>query len=587
MDHFLAEVFDLYSHTDIYDKVGLTITDGQFHYQELFTHPRVIKGLLNRWVYKFLFKVEPCKQHIKYDYDALDEIYKSIAINSIYKFIKIDIDPRIITSEFEKYMERITSDVHFVKKELYEKLAARINKNEKDMYDPTQTLFQLFKRCIGLTTISDFYENEMINIINKTNGNKNKSIVTGLELDILPLPENVTTYSQADHARRICANDYYLCRTIYQQKVLILGDDAPSANEMSTVIAAYNPKVIFYTDPCRQPFGLSYHTPPNFLAAIPKLAKECVVIGTKGTLALAENACMIPCTPDIIAFDYFASTMVKEFAKQPVNIPSEILKEYFKRVNNLPEQTQTTKNTRNSILVIDNRKNMVNVLALKISLSNLRDKTWHIVFMTLPEHNDYYRTRMPDANISFMTHPIQEKQGPFNIEDYNILMKDPLTWQLLDNLQVETVLTVQDDGIILKPGLENEFFDNDMKCKYDYVGAPWQPSEMLKGTSPEYVGNGGLSMRNVKMMRTIAEAPATCRDKVFNVMQPMPEDVFFATEIKKANQGSARLPSREKAHRFASEMVLDPRSLGIHKPWGYYPISQIKSMYFANDYAKS
>lgn len=135
----------------------------------------------------------------------------------------------------------------------------------------------------------------------------------------------------------------------------------------------------------------------------------------------------------------------------------------------------------------------------------------------------------------------------------------------------ESCLTIQDDGMIFRKGIEAQFLE-----KYDYVGAPWVYKEgennnrhLLNVTNPHFVGNGGLSLRNVKMMCDIvADAENTCARNLFNNdMQPIPEDVFFSYEVF-VRKG--RIPTKEVAMGFSSEEILNMVSLGVHKMWAYH-----------------
>eukprot|EP00798_Chlamydomonas_sp_ICE-L_P001289 gene1289-biopygen14150 len=95
-------------------------------------------------------------------------------------------------------------------------------------------------------------------------------------------------------------------------------------------------------------------------------------------------------------------------------------------------------------------------------------------------------------------------------------------------------LFVQDDGMIVRPGIEE---DEEIMAQ-DYVGAPWADAPAnaeLKRLVPTLVGNSGLSLRRVDACLDVTEPTTTPvhrmsgGGRLFNFnLQPEPEDVFFA-----------------------------------------------------------
>lgn len=88
------------------------------------------------------------------------------------------------------------------------------------------------------------------------------------------------------------------------------------------------------------------------------------------------------------------------------------------------------------------------------------------------------------------------------------------------------VLIIQDDGVIVRPGIEKQLH-------YDYVGPPWIHSEVNKEiilmNKGLLVGNGGLSIRNPRVMYDICHKFAKEGQRLFNnQLQPIPEDVFLS-----------------------------------------------------------
>ena len=143
--------------------------------------------------------------------------------------------------------------------------------------------------------------------------------------------------------------------------------------------------------------------------------------------------------------------------------------------------------------------------------------------------------------------------------------------------QSRRVLTVQDDGMLARPGLD----DDAEVLAQAFVGAPWTRADepyrrmMEEAGVPEaFVGNGGLSLRDPSMMLEVAEAAE--RDglarALFNGnLQPLPEDVMFAVGL--ARRGM--VTPRAVAQRFAFEELPPAAEMpyGFHKPWPYMAAS--------------
>jgi hypothetical protein len=101
--------------------------------------------------------------------------------------------------------------------------------------------------------------------------------------------------------------------------------------------------------------------------------------------------------------------------------------------------------------------------------------------------------------------------------------------------------------------------------KYDYVGAPWPDPGMratIDNRSLQFtIGNGGLSLRNVRVMLAITRRhPYPCNREL-----PIPEDVYFAFWLK-AHDEVYWVPRSEEASAFAMEHVYNPCAAGLHAP---------------------
>ena len=154
-------------------------------------------------------------------------------------------------------------------------------------------------------------------------------------------------------------------------------------------------------------------------------------------------------------------------------------------------------------------------------------------------------------------------------------MKDELTWLQLLGGTYQYCLTIQDDGMLIRPGMEAQF----MEQGYDYVGAPWSKNQLLidAGVDDNMVGNGGLSLRNIDVMLDICKCERARGNTLFNNdMQPIPEDVFFVSAIKKRG---GKMPTFVQATRFAIEQTYCEEALGFHKPWPYIDMKVLQNFF--------
>jgi hypothetical protein len=120
-----------------------------------------------------------------------------------------------------------------------------------------------------------------------------------------------------------------------------------------------------------------------------------------------------------------------------------------------------------------------------------------------------------------------------------------MTKEFYEKIPTENLLIFQIDSLICAPhkDLLGAYMD------YDYVGAPWGDGN---------VGNGGFSFRKKSKMIQFLEA-CPLNDKV--------EDMYFGGVCEKF---SLKKPDFEKAKEFSVETVYNPKSFGMHKPWGTF-----------------
>lgn len=124
-----------------------------------------------------------------------------------------------------------------------------------------------------------------------------------------------------------------------------------------------------------------------------------------------------------------------------------------------------------------------------------------------------------------------------SIAEYNKLLTSTNFW--VNFLKFDRVLIIQHDSALLRKGLE-DFYE------WDYIGAPW--------IFQDYGGNGGLSLRNPKLMYKI------CLEKKYIPSIYGNEDLFFSHYV----MHYGNLAPREECEKFSCETIFKLGTLGYH-----------------------
>ena len=230
-----------------------------------------------------------------------------------------------------------------------------------------------------------------------------------------------------------------------------------------------------------------------------------------------------------------------------------------------------------AVVVIDTRSNPMSAASVLIALDNLERASWGALVFTSTAGAGFFREALPTARVEVL----EELDAPaFDTEAYNRLLKDARFWR---RIRARHVLLVQDDGLLVRPGLEASGL-----LRFEYVGAPWTlmlPQLTEAGAGPEFVGNGGLSLRRVDFCARVCELRAANRTRwLFNsCLQPEPEDVFFAAEAAAWPGGTPCTAADAASFAVEEGHLLPPRRaavpLGFHKPWGYHPIEHVRAFF--------
>lgn len=142
------------------------------------------------------------------------------------------------------------------------------------------------------------------------------------------------------------------------------------------------------------------------------------------------------------------------------------------------------------------------------------------------------------AGVRWVTCPPLE-----GIEDYNRIMLR----ELVHHVRTSHVLIMQWDGFITDPGRWRDEF-----LQWDYIGAPW-----YHGGHPGLVGNGGFSLRSVKLLKALQEAPVDYRQ---------PEDVEICVHLQPllTERWGTHIAPLALAQEFACEYGPPRPAFGFH-----------------------
>lgn len=179
----------------------------------------------------------------------------------------------------------------------------------------------------------------------------------------------------------------------------------------------------------------------------------------------------------------------------------------------------------------------------------------HYFLFTSSELRDKYDNELKSFDIDYTI--VDIKLDDDTVHGYNLLLTDYGVEFWAHFMDFERVLIFQNDSSLLRSGIE-DFYE------YDYIGAPYDYFP--------YVGNGGLSLRNPKIMMQI------CLN--YNWKRDCGEDLHFTKIMAEHNIG--KLAPLEVAKKFSVESIFELGTLGYHKPWYYLgeeKYKQIKTQY--------
>lgn len=154
-----------------------------------------------------------------------------------------------------------------------------------------------------------------------------------------------------------------------------------------------------------------------------------------------------------------------------------------------------------------------------------------------------------------------------------------LVQNLHNRFDTDYVLTIQDDGFPLRPGVEK------FVGRYDYIGAPWMRHVMWYDwyPTPYCVGNGGFSLRSKKICQTVCEYYRKYFSRMPYWWYLLGDDTFCCKTLRfwfPRFRNRFRWATREEAWSFSREHAvdgLDPNvlPLGFHGEVGWRNVRQM------------
>lgn len=198
-------------------------------------------------------------------------------------------------------------------------------------------------------------------------------------------------------------------------------------------------------------------------------------------------------------------------------------------------------------IIIEPREHPAMELVLSNFTKNL-DNRWNFIIFH-GKRNKKYIENLIDQKLPKEKSRIQLINlhiDNLSIMDYNNLL---FTKSFYNYIPTEMFLIFQTDTLISEK-YKNNIYDF---MKYDYVGAPWDTTNI--DIAKLQVGNGGLSLRRKSKML-----------EILNNCVPMgePEDVFFALKCPNVKLNK---PDYKTAMHFSVESIYCDSSFGLHKPW--------------------
>lgn len=257
-----------------------------------------------------------------------------------------------------------------------------------------------------------------------------------------------------------------------------------------------------------------------------------------------------------------------------------IQNKYAEETNLLAESW--SKENLGAIIIDERATSQLRATVLNTLLMGRR--RWKVSIYTTTKSLDAMQALFKDLEPIVEINCLEQTNSEFGWNGYNQLLKDPNFWQ---SLNYNKILIFQTDTLLIKP-VDIEYF------KYDYIGSPWAKNRYDSHSFPKYSqtlnrieattesrvycssvpdglinGNGGLSIRNPKLMAEI------CIKHANESPSDEAEDIFFAKYI---NSYSHAIAPPEIVESFSCETEYR-HTCGAHAAWRYINAKDCAALY--------
>lgn len=240
--------------------------------------------------------------------------------------------------------------------------------------------------------------------------------------------------------------------------------------------------------------------------------------------------------------------------------------EYLQRFDRLGadafKHLQSKHTVRKFCVIVEPRQHPNLIRVIKNFMFLLQHTGWGLIVYHGPDNETYVKDGLRHAISDEQIHYVRMVQHNLTTHEYSEMLGNPMFWQcLLDGFKCEHALIFQCDTLLLKGGDAIDSF-----LKYDYVGAPWPDGGIMTSLNNRRpmqiaVGNGGLSLRNVRVMLAITRKHPYLSESA----ERIPEDIYFSYWIK-MHESVYWVPDSEEASAFAVEHIYNPAAAGLHAP---------------------
>ena len=212
-----------------------------------------------------------------------------------------------------------------------------------------------------------------------------------------------------------------------------------------------------------------------------------------------------------------------------------------------------------------------------------------ITVFTTPQHTEGFKALIAPFRqwVDVRTVETPTKETKLGWDGYNQLLKSENFW---GQFKEQYILIFQTDALLIQPLELNQ-------SRFSYAGAAWNKNRIISYDFPVYDsdlewinnewisqqlckttpqsnnGNGGLSIRDSKIMAKI------CREHSEESLPSEPEDIFFAKHIfSEKYQEEVTLPSQNQLRHLFNETD-HTDSHGFHGSWFYLDMSEQANLY--------